>query len=265
MKEIKKVMPLKTYGVLERKNIEEIRIRENKPLCIRVNNKIIVYEDILITRDDIKEIIEKSTKYSYHSYIENIKQGFLTLDNGHRVGICGDCAVLDGQIVNIKNITSLNIRIAKKVDEIPIKIPTDSNILVVSKVNLGKTTLLRKIISDLSKENKNISVIDERFEITSGFDLGVNVDVITGVFKKKAVMMMLKTMSPDFLVLDEITEDIDILQEIGNCGSKIIATIHGEDFFDIKKEVLDFFDYVIEIKFLNYNREYFIKRREDYV
>ena len=267
MNELIKIIPQNFVKYLSKNGLEEIRIRRNKPLAIRVNNKIFLETEIICTDTDIKKIMQNATNYSFHTYLEYLKNGFITLKGGHRLGICGEILCEDDKILNFKDITSINLRIAKKnikIDENILKSTHFKNTLVISPPNMGKTTLLREIIKYLSNKNCNISVIDERFEISGGndsFDLGFNTDVILGLTKNKASMMMLKTMSPDYIVLDEITTDTEILQNITNCGVKVIATIHSDNLKTLRKRdkynsTIQYFDNFIEITEQNGQRKY---------
>lgn len=264
MNELRKIIPEKTHKFLNYANLEEIRFRQDKPLALRINGKIEVNKQILITLEEIRKIIQLATNYSFHTYAEYIKYGFITISGGHRIGICGNILIDEKKVLNFKEITSINIRIAKKntkIDENILKTSLNSNTLIISPPNFGKTTLLREIIKYLSNLNNNISVIDERFEIAGNdfFDLGVCTDVLSGICKKDGAIMMLRTMSPEYIVLDEITENIEILQNIMNCGVKIIATIHSESINTLQKkspEILKYFDNYIEISIKNNTRIY---------
>ncbi|MFI3227337.1 MAG: hypothetical protein R3Y09_07995 [Clostridia bacterium] len=267
MKEIVKILPAELWcEICEKQNIiEEIRIREKQPISIRVCGKMQKIENISLNLQEIKQILAKAMEFSVHSYMNELKNGFITIKNGHRIGVCGEAVFDNDKITNFKKITSLNIRVAHK----SINFETtflngieDKNILIISPPNYGKTTLLREICRYLSRKSYNLSIIDERFEISPRCNLGENIDVLLGVPKFQGVWLMLKSMAPDYIVLDEITTDTMILNEISNCGVKIIATIHAKDILEIKqrkKEILSHFDVVIEIKIENNHRKYIIK------
>lgn len=265
MKELRKILPQRIYEILPKFGLEEIRIRENQPLKIRKNNKIAALGDVLIRHEDICNILECATENSMQSYMENIKNGFITIKNGHRIGICGEVIYENDKILNFKRITSLNIRVAKKeayFGNLDLEKISGENLLIISPPNYGKTTLLRKIITFLSEKNYNVSVVDERYEITQGFNLGDNIDIIYGANKVVGANMVLKTMSPDYIICDEITNNTEILQNICDCGVKVVATIHGKSIEDICKkrgDIMVYFDKCIEIKFLNNERKYVVK------
>lgn len=272
MKEIQKILPANIWQNIENysNSIEEIRIRQNSPVYARIYGKTQKISDFRPSSHDIKYILNKSMDFSLHSYMNELKNGFITINNGHRIGVCGH-AIFDGeQVLNFKEITSINIRVARKIDNFSCDFFDEivgKNILIISPPNFGKTTLLREICKFLSSKNYNLSVIDERFEISLRTFLGDNVDVISGVLKKHGTWLMLKSMSPDYIILDEITTDTKILEEISNCGVNFIATLHGRDLFDIsrnKKHILEHFDGVIEIYLDENMRKYKFKGRDFY-
>ncbi len=262
MKEFKNIIPKRIYEKISTFYPEEIRMRENQILSIKINNEIKYFDEILINASDISFVLMRITENSVQSYMESIKNGFITLLNGHRVGLSGEVVISNGEIANFKKITSINIRIAKKevdFNGLDLNCIEKSNILVISPPNLGKTTLLRKIANHLSNCDFNVSIIDERFEISSGFDLGKNVDKILGVKKIQGVLMMLKTMSPDYIICDEITGETEILRHISNAGVRIIASIHADDICDLDREILKYFNKCIIITFSENRRKYTIK------
>lgn len=261
MKEIYNILPVKIINEVKKysNNIEEIRIR--KCLTLRINTSLVNFENIKTSHEDIQDILQKATDYSLHSYIEQLKNGFITLKGGHRLGICGEAYVSHDKILNFKQISSINIRVSKVVKSFGFSFLNEicgHNVLIISPPNYGKTTLLKQVCTHLSNNHYNISVIDERCEMRG--DLGVNVDILSGVVKENAVLMMLKTMSPDYIILDEITNQTDILSKISNAGVKIVATIHANNINDIEsKGILKYFDSVIEINIENGTRKYIKK------
>lgn len=271
MKEIFKILPKEIWQAIEKKQqiIEEIRIRENLPIMLRIAGKMQKTDNYIVKSEDIKQILSKAMDFSVHSYINELKSGFITIKNGHRIGVCGEVIKECGEIINFKKITSLNIRVSRAKIDFDTSILTgicDKNILIISPPNYGKTTLIREICRYLSSKNYNLSVVDERFEISLNQNLGENIDVILGACKKDGCIIMLKSMSPDYIILDEITDQTEILQEISNSGVKIVSSVHGSDINDIaKKGILQYFDCVIEIYFEQNVRKYKLKGSGDYV
>lgn len=256
--------------------IYEIRIRINKPIMINYRGK---YEKLVDKSFGGKEIIANSelinfivtvaTKQSIYAFNDEIKHCFIQFESGVRIGVCGTVVYNNGQILTIKNITSLNIRIAHQVLNCSEKIidfvcqnKIVKNTLVISPPGCGKTTLVRDITKKLSSENgiNNILIVDERFEIAGGGDksleVGPTTDIISGCEKSVAFDEALKTMSPTVIVTDEISSEKDIvsiMQAICS-GVKVIATAHAGGIHDLKnKKFLSslvsgkFFDRIISL------------------
>ncbi len=241
-----------------KKQIQEIRIRINKPIMIKIFSKN-YYLDIfgnisdcetndsyIVTKDQISQCFQKICEYSLYAHQEQINNGFITLDGGHRVGICGTAVLKNNEIINIKNISSLNIRVAKMIynvaDELIERVMLDglNGVLICGKPGSGKTTLLKDIIRQISTgklgQLYNISVIDERGEITGGYnnfeisrDFGDSVDIFDGYLKAEGMMMAVRTMTPDLIVCDEIgtEKETKSIESVLNSGVKVIATIHA--------------------------------------
>ncbi|MDY6011790.1 MAG: stage III sporulation protein AA [Clostridium sp.] len=236
--------------------IQEIRIKIEKPIILYTDRGEIILSNN-VTKEDFKFIIQRISNYSIYAYEEEIKQGFITLKGGHRVGIAGECVMENNKIKTIKNISSLNIRISKEVigcSKDVLKYIVSNNIikntLIISPPKCGKTTILRDITRVLSsgslKENltgKKVVVIDERSEIGASYNgipqmnLGIRTDVLDNCLKREGMLMAIRSLSPDVLICDEIgtKEDIDALNTAFNSGVNIVVTVHGSSLGDIKK------------------------------
>lgn len=199
---------------------------------------------IIVTDADIKRAMELITKFSLYAYENEIKNGYVTLLGGHRVGICGNAQTSDGKISHLKNIQSLNFRFSREIigisNKYMPKIFIDGeikNTVIVSPPMCGKTTILRDIARNLSLLGKRVSIIDERGEIASAsngkspFDLGLGCDILSGVPKAEGMLFMLRSMSPDVIITDEIgaKEDFYALAEIKKRGVSVITSLHGKD------------------------------------
>lgn len=256
----------------------EIHMRLGKPLCIHYsdgcfyidqkgNLTVIPTSALRVTREHIDEAMEIATSSSVYSVRDQIKNGFLTIAGGHRIGITGTAVIKEDKVSFIKDISALNYRLAGEVigaaDKVMPMILRDGmikNTLIISSPGAGKTTMLRDIVRQLSYKTYRVSVVDERREIAalfegrSPFDLGFLTDVLEGVDKAEGMLMVLRSMSPDVIITDEIgkQEDVDALEKITNSGAAVISTIHGRNIDMIKrrddlKRMLKFFDVVITL------------------
>lgn len=248
--EILKYFPCNIYNLLKKeidddnKNIiEEIRIRCNRPIILKLRNKDKII-DYSINPCELLQVLEKICNNSIYAYKNQICNGFITIKGGHRVGITGTAVIEDGKVINLKNINGLNFRIAREVlnccDRIIGQIVdkennTTYNTLIVSPPGKGKTTMLRDVIRKISNgipeidfKGKNCGVVDERGEIAAMYkgiaqnDIGIRTDVIENISKAKGMKMLIRSMSPDIIACDEIgsKEDVDAIKDALLCRRK---------------------------------------------
>ncbi len=231
-------------------DIEEIRIRVNRPIVLKgaEGNKVLTH---IVTMEEILETFQRVCENSIYSYKRQICEGFITIKNGHRVGITGNCAFENGQVININYISSLNFRVAREKKgcskvllKYVIDLHNDSvfNTLIVSKPGCGKTTILRDLVRNISNgiseynfKGKTCGVVDERGEIAAmnkgvpQNDVGILTDVIDNVSKSRGMTMLIRSMAPEVIVCDEIgsKEDIQAINYAICSGVKGIFTAHG--------------------------------------
>lgn len=267
-------------AVLDMRSIREIRIRAGKPVMIWMENgENVLYSDgtcgqmetggenfqsrleikdravVCADQELIRGILEICSRHSLYAYEREIGQGFLTIRGGHRVGIAGKAVVEDGRVKTVRDISSLNIRVAHEVKGCAEHVlpylmdgKTFLDTLLISPPGAGKTTLLRDLIRELScggtwGAGRNVSVVDERSEIAACFggiaqcDLGPRTDVMDGCPKSEGMLMMLRSMAPQVLAVDEAggEGEIQAMKYGMNCGCRILATVHGADIGDIMK------------------------------
>lgn len=242
MKHLFAVLPFKEQLLMEEDlSIEEIRLTKGKRIRLltkRGERELPTY----VHGDLIQEIIDRCTGRSTYGMMEMMKNGFLILPGGHRLGICGTGVYKDGKLRTIRDISSINIRVARAVKGFGGPIAdylwqNPGSALCMGPPGRGKTTLLRDVIFQLSTQyHQRISVIDERMELAATidgypqFDLGPTTDILSSVGKQDGINMLIRTMGPTWIALDEITqiEDVDAMIRGSYCGVKYLATAHGE-------------------------------------
>jgi len=209
----------------------------------------------------IQEAIARVTNDSYQTAQEHLKSGFITATGGFRVGICGSAIVKDGTITGWKDISSICIRLCKEIKGIAKEIGiagTNKSTLIVSPPGCGKTTLLRDLIRTASNSGHRVGIADERGEIAAMshgiplLDVGANTDVLDGVPRADAVMFLLRTMNPQIIATDEITDrnDFEALRQAENCGVSLFATSHSMITWQHP------FEQIVTIKIKNNKRTY---------
>lgn len=252
----------------EYENLEEIRLRAGKPVIVRLHGGETFLDAegnftdreeraYLIEGRELEDVLNQVCHDSVYAYEDEVKQGFLTVPGGHRIGIAGQVVVEDdGCIRTIKHIAGMNIRVAHE-----IKGTADSvlpylyeqgrlhNTLIVSPPGCGKTTLLRDIIRQVSNGNPygkgmTVGVVDERSEIAGSYmgepqnDVGIRTDVLDACPKIYGMMMLIRSMAPEVVAIDELggMEDTAAMKRVSACGCRLLATVHGFDLAELKEK-----------------------------
>lgn len=251
MKNVLKNLPIKMgEEILKVGNLElitEIRLRVGKNIKIYfgLKEEKLAYE---VSAQDLIIILKNISSNSIYSVQQDINSGFVTIEGGHRIGIVGEIVVKDGKINNIKNISSMNIRIAREYIGVSDKVLKDVlvddkvlNTIILSPPLCGKTTFLRDLIRNISNSGKNVCVVDERYEIAPMnmakclLDIGERTDVISGGSKEMGMRIAVRSMAPDLVCVDEIGthEDAEALRCLSRSGVAFIATMHGNTLKDV--------------------------------
>ena len=241
--------------------IEEIRIRTDAPLTIGIwgescfvtpaggitNHESDAYKT---TAEEVQTAFNAICENSVYAHLEELRSGFITIKGGHRVGICGKAVCEGGRIKTFKEISSLNFRIAHQIigiaDGIIDGIIKDGEVvstLIISPPQMGKTTLLRDIMRQVSNRGFKCGVADDRGELAAMYCaapsnlVGAQTDVIDGAPKAEAIEMLLRTMSPKVIISDEIVSEKDVaaLRKASGAGVAIIATAHGSSVEEVMR------------------------------
>ncbi|MBE7023302.1 MAG: stage III sporulation protein AA [Ruminococcaceae bacterium] len=269
--EILNYFPVHMKSILEKTfetvgdNLQEVRIRSGMPLIIgTAGGNFSVLSDgmpspavggaYMVTERDLKLIFQAVCENSVYAFMDEIRQGFITLKGGHRVGFTGRAVTERGRIENFREISSMNIRIAHEIigaanyiTDYILKPDRVINTLIVSPPMGGKTTVLRDLTRQISNQGIKTALVDDRGELAALFrgvpqnDIGVQTDVIENAPKSDGIIMMLRTMSPQLVVTDEIStsSDRDALLQCFGTGVSVVASAHGSTAEEIiQREVL---------------------------
>lgn len=237
------------------RTMEELRLREGQALSYVAAGREwtpFEWESHIVTAREISWVLEAAGHGSIHAVLEQFKHGFLSVEGGHRIGICGSVAMKQGEMINFRSISSLSIRFCHEVLGIAEPILPQliekgrlQNTLIFSPPGGGKTTLLRDLIRCVSDgvgmEPIRVGVADERGELCGLYqgkaqrNVGKRTDIMDGCPKAQALLMLLRGMNPQVLAADEITapEDLQAAEEIAGCGVTLLATAHGAEPEDV--------------------------------
>lgn len=249
---------------IDMSHLQEIHMRVNQPFSmVYENEEWYVTTDVRLSKqvgmyvplEWIQECMQRVSNYSIYAHEEELRQGFITIKGGHRVGVAGKTVVEGNGIVKMKHISFLNIRLAHQVlgcakQLLPClqKEGKFCNTLLISPPRCGKTTMLRDLIRLISTGNsvmpgKTVGVVDERSEIAACFqgvpqnDVGPRTDVLDACPKAQGMTLLIRSMSPEVIAVDEIggEQDAKALAYVTNCGCQLLATAHGATIEDMKQ------------------------------
>ncbi len=214
-------------------SVNELRLRLGKPPRLVTGSR---WRDLegAVDQGELRFVLNAASRYSPWT-AESLKDGYLTAPGGHRIGVCGD-----GTAEGIRTPDSLCIRVARDVGGIAAGLPVDQSLLILGPPGSGKTTLLRDLIRQISR-SAMVSVVDQRRELfPEGFRRGENTDVLSGVDKPRGIDMVLRSMGPQVIAMDEVTSkaDCEALLRAAWCGVRLVATAHADSVKDLRERVV---------------------------
>lgn len=226
--------------------IQELRLRSGRAMTAVIDGKERTL-GVAVTPQHISALAMAAARGSVYAVQDSLKNGYITVDGGNRIGFCGTAVMKNGQVDNLRSLSSAALRLAREIKTAaePVeKLGKFTSTLIIAPPGAGKTTMLRDLIRRMSGQGRRVAVADERGEIAAvenglpGFDLGVSTDILTGCPKSQGMLMLLRTMNPEVIAADEITapEDASAVELCRNCGVDILATVHGIGLKDVAEK-----------------------------
>lgn len=241
----------------EQSQVEELRLRMGRPMTAVFPQGERSFPGLTVQPRELEQLVELASHASLHTVLDQICQGYLTIEGGHRIGLCGTAVMRGGAVHNLRALSSANLRIARQVTGVGSavldRLCTQGRLestLILAPPGLGKTTLLRDLIRRASDGEGctplRVSVADERGELAALYrgrpqlDVGERTDVLEGCPKGQGLILLLRAMNPQVLAVDEITapEDVQALRTAAGCGVILLATAHGASREDLERRAL---------------------------
>lgn len=256
--EVFQILPLEIRNTMSKHHLDigkmqEIRLRVQQPILFRYDHQeyflskergreSMKEKAQVFTKEELRQAMEYISGYSLYAYEEQLRNGFITIRGGHRVGLVGSVVMEGGNVKTLKHISCLNIRIAHQVKECARNVYQRCqeegmllSTLIISPPGCGKTTILRDLIRICSNQGQTVGVVDERSEIGAAYqgipqnDLGIRTDLLDGCSKGEGMNMLIRSMAPEIIAVDEVgtKEDVEALFFCAFRGCTLLATAHG--------------------------------------
>ena len=211
---------------------EEFRLRRGRAPTLLVRGTERRLREAPVEAAELRCVLDRATGSSYHAAREQLRRGFLGVEGGLRLGVCGDARG------DVEAVSSLCLRIPRQIPEAGaglLDAPGDESLLILSPPGGGKTTLLRELVRRSAQRGRRVGLADERGEVAAvwqgspQFELGPCTDVVSFLPKAEAVLLLLRAMNPQIIALDEISDpaDLEAVRRISGCGVVIFATAHA--------------------------------------
>ena len=246
-----------SLSLADRARAEEVRLRAGWPMTVLAGGGERPLGGPPVEGEELERLVEIASGASLHAVLDQLRRGYLTIEGGHRVGLCGTAVLREGEVHSLRGLSSANIRVARQVLGASAPVVDGlcsggrlASTLILAPPGLGKTTLLRDLVRAVSEGEGctplRVSLADERGEVAAMYggrpqlEVGRRTDVMEGCPKAQGLMLLLRAMNPQVLAVDEITapEDGRALSEAAGCGVTLLATAHGEDRADLERRPL---------------------------